>query len=50
MAGETELHASHGWQRQGTSHIRNVAYLLTHALMKCPCGFYGWVELETVSS
>lgn len=44
VAGEQERHAAHGWWRQDTSHIRNVPYLLTHTLMKCPCGFYGWVE------
>ena len=45
MASRLEKsHAPHGWERQSTSHIRNVHYLLTHWLMKCPCGFYGWAE------
>ena len=36
-------HGSHSWTVRDTSHIRNVAYLLTHLLVKCDCGFYGWV-------
>lgn len=36
-------HVAHGWTQRDTSHIHNVPYLLTHRLMLCPCGFYGWV-------
>jgi hypothetical protein len=39
-------HERHGWERQSTAHIRNVAYLTTHWLMKCPCGWYGWAPRE----
>jgi hypothetical protein len=46
MAGESERHEAHGWEQRSTDHIRNVAYLLTHRLMSCPCGFYGWVPLK----
>lgn len=34
----------HGWQPQNTDHIKNVSLKQTHLLMKCPCGWYGWVK------
>lgn len=37
------VHDAHGWTRCDTSHIHKVHYLHTHWLMRCPCGFYGWV-------
>ena len=38
-----EMHRKHDHTNLSTSHIRNVGYLLTHDLVRCTCGFYGWV-------
>ncbi len=43
---EVKQHRGHGWAVQDVSHIHKVDYLLTHKLVKCACGFYGWVENE----
>ncbi len=47
---EAKQHAEHGWVREDTSRIHNVAYLDTHYLMRCPGpdGFFGWVEFKHV--
>jgi hypothetical protein len=39
-------HRRHFWFLCPTSHIRNVHYLLTHDLINCSCGWYGWVPQE----
>ena len=38
-------HQAHEWSRESTDHIHNVPAVDTHALMRCPCGFAGWVPL-----
>ncbi len=41
---EFKQHVNHGWVREDTSGIHNVAALDTHYLMRCPCSFFGWVD------
>lgn len=48
--GQFKEHVRHGWTKQSTDHIKNVAYLGTHFLMRCPCGWFGWVEKERIES
>jgi len=41
-------HRAHPHSVLDTSHIRNVGYLVTHDLIRCSCGFYGWVKKGAV--
>ena len=43
-------HRRHDHEVLDTSHIRNVGYLVTHDLVRCSCGFYGWIEKELSDS
>lgn len=38
----------HGWTPQSTDHIKNVPLTESHFLMRCPCGWYGWVKKENL--
>lgn len=38
------VHRKHPHQVLPTGHIHNVSYLLTHDLLECSCGFFGWVQ------
>ena len=38
-----DIHKLHAHERLSTDHIKNVPYLLTHDLIRCEDGFYGWV-------
>jgi hypothetical protein len=44
-----KLHTQHGWEKQSVDHINNVSLKSTHSLMKCSCGWYGWVK-DTILS
>jgi hypothetical protein len=39
-------HRKHEHEVLDTSHIRNVHYLATHDLIRCLCGYYGWIKKE----
>lgn len=47
---ELKKHVEHGWLVQTTDHIHNVEYLNTHYLMRCPCGFYGWLPFGEIDN
>ena len=42
-----DVHRKHDHEVLDTSHIRNVGYLVTHDLIRCGCGYYGWIEKES---
>lgn len=41
------VHRKHVHNVLPTTHIRKVSYLLTHDLVRCECGFYGWIEKDS---
>lgn len=43
-------HSAHDWASQNTDHIKNVNLIGSHDLMKCPCGWYGWVKKTAFSA
>lgn len=51
MATNPKAHAKHS-KRIVTEvyKLRNVAYTVTHELVRCDCGWFGWITKDQLAS